>query len=214
MRVEALWETGERHAAGEAALAYLKRAAALPRFERPESDPMPSMLARARASGAIPEADFVARRDSWIEAWRKRLDDEAWKTAGSVVWALAFSPSPTNDEARIAVGRLASFGQLPPIANRKFWTHDGPIGELLRMGGRVDDALPRLRAEAGRCSYEMTRVRAQLGLGRALEEKGDTAGACASYGDVLKEWGSAKPRSVTADDARERSKALSCPATN
>ena len=36
-KVETLWEMGDRKAASEAALAYIKQAVALPRFERPES---------------------------------------------------------------------------------------------------------------------------------------------------------------------------------
>jgi hypothetical protein len=45
---------------------------------------------------------------------------------------------------------------------------------------------------------------------QALETKKDTEGACAAYKVVLDRWGHAKPRSVTADQARERAKALGC----
>jgi serine/threonine-protein kinase len=209
-RVEALWESGQRRAAADLALDYIKKAAALPRFERPEGDPMPQMLARAHAGGAMPDADFLAQRDAWFASWRARLDDEAWKTAGPVVWAMAFAYPSSPEDARAAVLRLSSIGPPPPIANRQFWTNDGPIGELLQAGGRLDDALPRLQAEAGRCTYDMSRVQAQLGLGQALEARGDKPGACASYAQVLARWGRAKPRSVTADEARARSRALGC----
>jgi len=208
--VEAIWETGQRRAAADLAMDYIKKAAALPRFERPESDPMPQMLARAHAGGAMPDADFAAQRDAWFGSWRARLDDEAWKTAGPVVWAMAFAYPASPDDAHAAVERLASIGPPPPIANRQFWTNDGPIGELLRQGGRPDDALPRLQAEASRCTYDMSRVQAQLGLGQALEARGDKPGACAAYAKVLARWGHAKPRSITADEARARSKALGC----
>jgi serine/threonine-protein kinase len=209
-RVEALWETGQRRAAADLAMDYIKKAAALPRFERPESDPMPQMLARAHTGGAMPEADFLAQRDAWFASWRARLDDEAWKTAGPVVWAMAFVSPTSPEDARASVERLASIGPPPPIANRQFWTNDGPIGELLRVGGRLDDALPRLQAEAGRCTFDMTRVQAQLGLAQVLEARGDKPGACTSYAKVLARWGHAKPRSVTADEARARSRALGC----
>jgi hypothetical protein len=189
---------------------YIKKAAALPRFERPESDPMPHMLARAHAGGALPDAEFTTGRKGWIASWHARLDDEAWRTAGPVVWAMAFAYPASPEDARAAVQRLASIGPPPPIANRQFWTNDGPIGELLRVGGRLDDAIPRLQAEASRCTYDLTRVQAQLGLGQALETKGDGAGACKQYGNVLERWGHARPRSVTADEARARSRALGC----
>ena len=211
VHVEALWETGQRRAAADLAMDYIKRAAALPRFERPESDPMPHMLARAHAGGAMPDADFTAQREAWLASWRARLDDEAWRTAGPVVWAMGYAYSASADDARAAVLRLSSIGAPPPIANRQFWTNDGPIGELLRLGDRLDDAVPRLSAEANRCTYDMTRVQAQLGLGLSLEARGDAAGACSAYAKVLSRWGRAKPRSVTAEEARARSKALACP---
>ncbi len=209
-RVEALWETGQRRPAADLALDYIKKAAALPRYERPESDPMPHMLARAHEGGAMPDADFTVQREAWLSGWRARLDDEAWKTAGPVVWAMAFAYPASPEDAKASVARLATVGAPPPIANRQFWTNDGPIGELLRVGGRIDDAVPRLQAEANRCTYDMTRVQAQLGLALSLEARGDTPSACAAYAKVLARWGHARPRSVTADEARARSRALGC----
>jgi serine/threonine-protein kinase len=54
-------------------------------------------------------------------------------------------------------------------------------------------------------------MHAVLDLGRALEQTGDTAGACAAYARVLAKWGTAKPRSITADAAREGVRRLRCP---
>lgn len=48
-------------------------------------------------------------------------------------------------------------------------------------------------------------------LGQVLERKGDQAGACEAYRYVLGRWGNARPRSVIAEEARARSKALGCP---
>jgi serine/threonine-protein kinase len=48
-------------------------------------------------------------------------------------------------------------------------------------------------------------------LGQMLEQTSDRDGACAQYASILARWGNAKPRSVTADRARARSKALACP---
>ena len=44
-----------------------------------------------------------------------------------------------------------------------------------------------------------------------LEQKSDRGGACEQYAAILRRWGGAKPRSITADKARARSKALACP---
>ena len=211
MRVDVLWESGDARGAGDLAMAFVKEAPAMPRVERPESDPLPHMLARARQGGALSEADYVAQRDAWIASWRRRLDDEAWTAAAPVIWALAFSYPANEADARAAVERLPSFGGAPPpIASRRFWTDDGPIGELLLMGGRIDDALARLRPAAHQCTLALEPIRAQLRLGEALEKTGDVTGACSSFATVLSHWGHAKPRSLTADEARAHAQKLGC----
>jgi serine/threonine-protein kinase len=53
-------------------------------------------------------------------------------------------------------------------------------------------------------------MHALLDLGRAQELTGDTTSACASYAQVLAKWGAAKPRSVTADAARDGTRRLRC----
>ena len=49
-----------------------------------------------------------------------------------------------------------------------------------------------------------------LFLGEMDEEAGDTASACFHYARVLALWGHAKPRSVTADEARSHARRLGC----
>jgi serine/threonine-protein kinase len=86
-------------------------------------------------------------------------------------------------------------------------------GHALMLDGRLDEALPALRAGAAACQFDpgvMTFMHAHLWLGEALEAKGDTAGACASYAVVTERWKNAKPRSVTADEARAHARALHC----
>jgi serine/threonine-protein kinase len=99
-------------------------------------------------------------------------------------------------------------------------------GRVLMMAGKLDEALPVLKRAAARCSilpidgggwswwrgYQpFAYVRSHLWLGHALEAKGDRAGACRAYGEVLHRWEGAKPRSITADEARERARVLGCP---
>ncbi len=210
LQVEALWEIGQRRAAAQAALSDLKRADALPRFERPETDPLPRMLARAHAGGLLSDSEFVSRRDRWIEDWRRRLDDDGWTAAAAVIWQQAFAYASTHDEAVAALNRLPPPGALPPMNDRRFFTHDGPSGELLLLAGRPADAIPRLASEANRCSFQMERVQAMLGWGLALEATGDLVSACAKYAWVTRQWGAARPKSVTAEKAAERWKALDC----
>jgi serine/threonine-protein kinase len=58
--------------------------------------------------------------------------------------------------------------------------------------------------------FPFAHLRGEVLLGRALEAKGDRAGACAAYASVVRRWGGAKPRSVTAEDAAARASALKC----
>jgi eukaryotic-like serine/threonine-protein kinase len=77
----------------------------------------------------------------------------------------------------------------------------------------VDEAIEHLRRAVATCDIfysTIDHVRAALNLGRALEQKGDLHAACDAYEKVLAQWGKAKPRSVTADAARSRVKAIGC----
>jgi hypothetical protein len=97
------------------------------------------------------------------------------------------------------------------------------VGRVYALAGNIDEALPLLRAEAGRCGVvpstgwprqgidpDVQHLQDRLLLGQLLEKKSDQEGACAQYAKILDRWGNAKPRSVTADMARERAKALAC----
>lgn len=77
---------------------------------------------------------------------------------------------------------------------------------------RVDEALPYLRSGAESCPVKAGSpwIPSWLHHGRGLEKKGVKEGACRAYGRVLDRWGHAKPKSVTADEARARAKALRC----
>jgi tetratricopeptide (TPR) repeat protein len=88
------------------------------------------------------------------------------------------------------------------------------VGTTLARGGRPDLAVPWLREGLKGCvqivelelapSQALSRFHAELELGKALEAQGDKAGAREQYQSILRYWGDAKPRSVTADEARRR----------
>jgi serine/threonine-protein kinase len=91
--------------------------------------------------------------------------------------------------------------------------NDLGIGRVYLLGGRVEEALPYLTRAAASClalREPIAHTQAHYWLGQALETRKDNEGACAAYKVVLERWGHAKPRSVTADQARERAKALGC----
>jgi len=81
------------------------------------------------------------------------------------------------------------------------------------LAGKIDEAIPFLRKATTRCVGMLApfqQTHAHLWLGQALETKGDTKGACSAYKVVLDRWGNAKPKSLTADQARVRTTALAC----
>jgi serine/threonine-protein kinase len=91
---------------------------------------------------------------------------------------------------------------------------DALAGHTLVLAGKTAEALPLLRRSAGNCfafDWPYLHVRSQLELGRVLAQTGDTPGACDAYAQVVARWGNAKPKSVTADAAREAARRLRCP---
>jgi serine/threonine-protein kinase len=92
------------------------------------------------------------------------------------------------------------------------------VGRALLLARQPAGAVAPLRQAAQSC-HVMTLsgwgstilwMRAHVLLGQALEQTGDSAGACAAYAVVMDRWKNARPRSITLEKAKERSKALSC----
>jgi hypothetical protein len=95
------------------------------------------------------------------------------------------------------------------------------LGRTLLLAGQPRAAVEPLRVAANSCGTLTGRLdafygstiwwmRAHVLLGQALEQTGDTAGACSAYTVVMERWKNAKPRSVTLEKARERSRVLRC----
>jgi serine/threonine-protein kinase len=110
-----------------------------------------------------------------------------------------------------------ALSELPPDNPIRDWWR----GQLLFHAGLTRAAIPKLRTRVADCrrvaseslgwSVTFDLVHTQLLLGRALEQTGDKAGACAPYAAVKRLWKNAKPRSVSVETATERMKALGCP---
>jgi serine/threonine-protein kinase len=120
-------------------------------------------------------------------------------------------------DARIARTRdeaLAALASRPPLAQLPNGFRADVVGHVSALAGRLDEAAPLLAQAAADCmvlEHPFVAVRAQLELGRIDEQRGDAPSACGHYATVLRRWGHAKPRSVTADEARDRSRKLGCP---
>jgi serine/threonine-protein kinase len=125
------------------------------------------------------------------------------------IWLSAYAgAASTPEDAEEAVAAMPKdTPRAPPTAAAR-----AALGEVLRLKGALGDALPLLESAYRAC---MTiedppwHVFAAMHLAEAREASGDV-GACEAYRTVLDRWGGAKPRSITAEAARARYRALGC----
>ncbi len=207
-------ETGKGDLARDTAASYLARKDAWSPPHRVDDvailmDPVPTMLGALVHAGAIRPAQRAAQRADWLHAWRAKTSEaylgELWISAWGV-------PAESREDGIAALEALAGLGG-PPVFAPSIPTQ-AILGRAYLLAGRVDEAVGPLRAGAASCTVltdNLGNTRGWHDLGVAREGQGDQAGACQAYGVVLARWGHAKPRSVTADDARARSRALGCP---
>jgi serine/threonine-protein kinase len=220
-RVELRWNsrlTGLRvHLALETGDARGARAAA-----RELSDRIDLLVQGSKLTGGLAPVFWILREaGAPLEPRRRAWADRSLRSGspGSVAWVDAWArPAHTSEEAGDAIAALASDSRLGlprggEWASAGIFDADAPTGHVFLLAGRPADAIPFLRRSAVNCFLledPFAHLHAQLDLGRALEGTGDVAGACEQYGAVLARWGHAKPRSVTADEARARAKSLGC----
>ncbi len=214
MLVRVAEETGRSDIARDVAAAYLARKDAWAPPHRVDDgaillDPVPAMLGALVRAGAISPAQQAAQRADWMRAWRSKISAPYLGHLWVQAWAV---PAQSHDDGVAAIEALADLGGPPAFAPTL--PAQSHVGRVYLLAGRVDDALPLLKAGAATCTLlgeSIANTRGWRDLGVALETRGDHSGACKAYGVVLARWGHAKPRSLTADDARARSHALGCP---
>jgi serine/threonine-protein kinase len=170
-------------------------------------DPEPALAHVARVSGGIDAAELQRRRKAWLDGWMPRAG--RWLEGHVRVKSLEFATDAAEAKTALAppfaLDALPAFAPLMPIASR--------VGRALWLADRAAEAVPYLERAVADCramSFPIELVRSWLLLGRARERTGDTQGACIAYGEVLRRWGAAKPASVSAREARDRSRALRC----
>ena len=162
---------------------------------------------QAVRAGGLSQGEFVSRRATWIQEERRNI------ASTGLTWVYAFgATAETADEAKSALAVLPSF---TPLSSFVYYAGipDAEIGSTYLLAGQVDDAIPYLARAVANCGgfrHPFVHTRAELQLGQALESKGDAKGACGAYLKVLDRWGNAKPRSMSAEKAKARRKALSC----
>jgi serine/threonine-protein kinase len=198
-------EIGAGSVAQSTAAQYLRRRSAWPGEEQDRSM---WLLAAEHEGGGLALDAFAKLRDAWLDRNRDLPPGVRW-VDGYAVGAR----TPAEASAALAVIPAAK-----PLVGATYMTPEvaEAIGNVQRLGGRLDEAVPLLERASEACalldsSHAIASTRASLELGLALAERGDGRGACDAYARVLRRWGSAKPRSLTATKAMKESAALRCP---
>jgi serine/threonine protein kinase/tetratricopeptide (TPR) repeat protein len=210
--VDVLREEGRDADAAAVAGDFLRRSGAWAPDPRGEDfavshDVTPLMLGIVRRAGRISQSELETRREAWVHQWPTR------PTVAPYLWAHGWAaPAETPDEGAAAVASLARFGRAPAYTPLTMLPAD--IGRAFFLAGRRDaETVGWLKRGVAVCrgtDYPFAVTRARLWLGRALEETGDKGGACGAYAAVSARWGRARPRSVSAEEARARSAGLHC----
>jgi serine/threonine-protein kinase len=168
------------------------------------------MLRVERMGGLIDDAELHRARRAFLEDFTRQ--SSRVRFVRGVTWLNGYAAmAETEEDAQEALRELPAWAPVPVGLRTSF--NDEALGHTDLLAGRIDEAAVHLARAARMCDAlddPFRHVRVQLLLGRALEAKGDTTGACAAYGEVLTWWGAAKPRSVTAEQAKERRTRLAC----
>jgi eukaryotic-like serine/threonine-protein kinase len=210
--VELAFETGRAGEAGRFAADFLLRREAWIADAGSDValDPTPLMLRAQVRAELLSPGELALKRGLLVDKWRTVLPSSL---RGSLWIAAYASIAETPEQAHEALAALPEYAPLPPFV--PFMLADAELGRVYALAGEVERATAVLRRATTSCrAYKepFAHTRAHYELGVALEAAGDHAGACRALSVVLERWGHARPRSVTADKARDRMRALSCEA--
>jgi tetratricopeptide (TPR) repeat protein len=172
------------------------------------------MVALALRSRVMSPAEVEHTLEGWLR--ELALRGPRINAAAEIRYFAATTP----EDARGALDMLAAASPevrtyvINEMDIAAYITHGWYMGRTALLAGDVDRAIDWLKQASGTCYTSESPVlfaqRARLDLGQAYEQKGDPAAACETYAKVVAQWGHAKPRSVTAEQAKARMKALHC----
>jgi len=162
-----------------------------------------------------PRADLQVHRVKWLADEHQRpLENDLLRTTPGTRWIVGYAFAAVDEkDAKEALEALPQYQPLPGSLRRGV-AFDDAIGEVQRLAGNFDAALASLQRASRSCGAvdaPLPTVRSGYHLGLVLEAKEDQKGACIAYRGVVSRWGAARPRSVTAERAKARIKALGCP---
>ncbi|HUS26904.1 MAG TPA: protein kinase [Kofleriaceae bacterium] len=207
-RIDLAFETGNAQLARRTAEQFLAKSSAFSQGHGSSDgdlfgDPTGAILATLARTGAITREELQHKRDAWVH----ELDASIGGNYHRMIWAHGYADTvATADEAAGALAALPRYEPLP--ATYWFPFVYGRIGRTFVLGGRPADAMPYLERATKRCMERDPRDFLYLGL--AHQALGQSAEACSAFGEVVTRWGNAKPRSVTAEKARQQMAALAC----
>jgi tetratricopeptide (TPR) repeat protein len=202
-------ETGDDAQAFRVAWSFVSRSDAWSKSTQGD-DGIDASLTLARLStrpGGLSQAEFVARRSAWLEDERRNV------AQSGLAWTYAFAAAAeTKEQADEALTALPGY---EPLSSFVYYVGipDAEVGRTYLLAGKADKAIRHLTRAVATCTafrHPFAHTQAALHLGEAFESMGDIAGACGAYAKVIARWGEAKPRSISAERARARSKALAC----
>lgn len=172
------------------------------------ADVTPLVLRVLAENAALPKQEIERQRVEWARDWERRFSG----SVKSFLWLYGWASTVVDaEQAREALSHRSEYGVVVPFRPRSMT--ELYEGVTYALSGRLDDAVERLSAATKPCRaliFPFEHTQAHAWLGRELELKGDSAGACRAYGVVVARWGQAKPRSITADHARGRIRVLQC----
>ena len=168
----------------------------------------------------------LEQQKSSLDAWRASADQ--WEERARIhstrrqLWVFRWAPAVDALEPNAHQLAQEAWSHLPdeiPTASTggQFPYYPALVdmlqGRIALVAGETTTAIELLEPSSKSCDrlqIPFNHVRAHLWLGQAKERTGDRAGACEAYDYVLQYWGNAKPRSVTAEEAKRRSHVLGC----
>lgn len=171
----------------------------------------PLLLAILLRNGRLSPGAWREATERWErEAGAKFSPLERW----SLRWGAVVGPGLDATEAWQNLPQVDQQQALHSQVGLSQWgVLAGYEGRLHLAHGDAARAASLLETVARACNgfaSPFMGTRASLLLGKAKEQLGDRAAACAAYDVVLTRWGRAKPRSISAEEAARRKKALGC----
>ncbi len=200
------FETGDVARAGKVADDFIKVLPALTPDPR-GADPSLWFQEYLFRSGRIKKAELDARRRAWLASQEVGKTPREIQRFAPFRWAMIYAGfAETQEEANEAFAVLPLFLPLPPDSRRTM-SFAADYGKAAALAGRFDEAIPLLELVTRACialDSPGLQTRSFFFLGQAREGKGDLEGARKAYQIVVDRWGTAKPKSVTAEKAKAR----------